>query len=56
MSPPVSVKPEDGVDKAIDIMLDKGFYEVPVVDEQGKIVGLINYFSIITSSVEYLKP
>lgn len=56
MSPPVSVKPEDSVDKAIDIMLDKGFYEVPVVDEQGKIVGLINYFSIITSSVEYLKP
>jgi CBS-domain-containing membrane protein len=56
MSPPVSVKPEDGVDKAIDIMLDKGFYEVPVVDEQGKMVGVINYFSIITSSVEYLKP
>ena len=56
MSPPVSVKPEDSVDKAIDIMLDKGFYEVPVVDEQGKMVGVINYFSIITSSVEYLKP
>ena len=56
MSPPVSVKPEDSVDKAIDIMLDKGFYEVPVVDEQGKMVGVVNYFSIITSSVEYLKP
>ena len=56
MSPPVSVKPEDSVDKAIDIMLDKGFYEVPVVDEQGEIVGLINYFSIITSSMEYLRP
>ncbi len=56
MSPPVSVKPKDSVDKAIDIMLDKGFYEVPVVDKQGKIVGLINYFSIITSSVEYLRP
>jgi len=56
MSPPVSVKPKDNVDKAIDIMLDKGFYEVPVVDKQGKIVGLINYFSIITSSVEYLRP
>jgi len=56
MSFPVSVKPEDSVDKAIDIMLDKGFYEVPVVDEQGKIVGLINYFSIITSSMEYLRP
>jgi CBS-domain-containing membrane protein len=55
MSPPVSVKPSDSIDKAIDIMLDKGFYEVPVVDEQGKMLGVINYFSIITSSVEYLK-
>jgi CBS-domain-containing membrane protein len=56
MSPPVSVNPEDSVDKAIDIMLDKGFYEVPVVDEQEKIVGLIDYFSIIASSMEYLRP
>jgi len=56
MRPPVSVKPEDSVDKAINIMLDKGFYEVPVVDEQEKMVGVINYFSIITSSAEYLKP
>lgn len=56
MSPPVSVKPEDSVDKAIDIMLDKGFYEVPVVDEQERILGVINYFSIITSSAEYFKP
>ena len=56
MSPPVSVKPGDSVDKAIDIMLDKGFYEVPVVDEQERILGVINYFSIITNSAEYLKP
>lgn len=56
MNSPVSVKPGDSVDKAINIMLDKGFYEVPVVDEQEKIIGVINYFSIITSSVEYLKP
>jgi CBS domain-containing protein len=56
MRPPVSVKPDDSLEKAINIMLDKGFYEVPVVDEQEKIIGVINYFSIITSSVEYLKP
>lgn len=56
MSSPVSVKPEDSVDKAINIMLDKGFYEVPVVDEQEKMLGVINYFGIITSSMEYLKP
>lgn len=55
MSPPVSVKPDDKVEKAINIMLDKGFYEVPVVDDEGKILGEINYFGIIISSVEYLK-
>jgi CBS-domain-containing membrane protein len=55
MSPPVSVKLSDGMEKAIEIMLDKGFYEVPVVDEQGKMIGEVNYFSIITSSLEYLK-
>ena len=55
MSPPVSVNPDDGVEKAINIMLDKGFYEVPVVDEQGKMIGEVNYFSIISSSLEYLK-
>ena len=55
MTPPVSVKPEDEVEKAIDIMVDRGFYEVPVVDEEGRIIGEINYFGIITSSVDYLK-
>jgi predicted transcriptional regulator len=55
MSSPVSVNPGDGVEKAINIMLDKGFYEVPVVDEHGKMIGEVNYFSIISSSLEYLK-
>ena len=55
MSPPVSVKPESKIEEAIDIMLDKGFYEVPVVDKEGKILGEINYFNTIISSVEYLK-
>ena len=55
MSPPVSVKRDDSVDKAIDIMLDKGFYEVPVVDEGEKMLGVINYFSIIAGSVDCLK-
>lgn len=55
MSPPVSVKLSDSVEKAINIMLDKGFYEVPVVDEQGKMIGEVNFFSIISASAEYLK-
>jgi CBS domain-containing protein len=55
MSAPLCVKPDDEVEKAINIMLDEGFYEVPVVDEKGKVIGEINYFGILISSVEYLK-
>jgi CBS domain-containing protein len=55
MSAPVSVRSDDEVERAINIMLDKGFYEVPVVDEEGRVVGEITYFSIIESSIEYLR-
>lgn len=51
MSSPISVKPDDEVQKAIDIMIDKGFYEVPVVDADKKVIGVINYFGIISTSV-----
>ncbi len=56
MSTPVSVKPDDEVRTAIDLMLDKWFYEVPIVDKDGKILGEINFFSITGSAAEYLKP
>ncbi len=51
MSEPVSVKPDDDVQKAIDLMLHKGFYEVPVVDKEGKLIGEINYIGIISHSI-----
>jgi CBS domain-containing protein len=55
MSTPISVKLDDEVERAINIMLDEGFYEVPVVDEEGRVVGEITYFGIIESSIEYLR-
>ena len=55
MSAPISVRPDDEVEKVIGLMLEGGFYEIPVVDEQGKVLGEINYFSILTASVEFLK-
>lgn len=54
MSPPVSVQPDDSVDEAITTMLDNWFYEVPVVDSEGKVMGEINYFGVVMGSVEYL--
>lgn len=50
MSDPVFVKPSDEVQKAIDIMIDRGFYEVPVVDDDSELVGLVNYFAVISSA------
>ena len=55
MSAPVSVNIDDAVDKVIDIMLDEGLYELPVVDKDMKVIGEVNYFSIIISSLENLK-
>jgi predicted transcriptional regulator len=48
MTAAVSVHLDDGIEKAINIMLDEDFYEVPVVDKTGKLIGQINYFSIIS--------
>jgi CBS domain-containing protein len=55
MSAPISVREDDEVEKAINIMLDYGFFEVPVVDKEGRVLGEINYFNIIVGSIEYLK-
>ncbi|MEA1959486.1 MAG: CBS domain-containing protein [Chloroflexota bacterium] len=51
MSAPYSVQEDDVVQTAIDIMLQTGFYEVPVVDDKGRVIGMINYFGIISRSV-----
>lgn len=51
MSAPISVKPGDEVQTAIDLMLRCNLYEVPVVDKDGKVLGEINFLGIISSSV-----
>jgi len=55
MCAPISVRENDEVQKAITLMIDEGFYEVPVVNAEGRVIGEINYFDIIASSIEHLK-
>lgn len=55
MCAPISVREDDEIQKAINIMIDEGFYEVPVVDQEDRVIGEINYFSIIESSMTHLK-
>ena len=52
MSAPVSVHTSDGVEEAINTMLDDGFYELPVVSEGMKVIGAISYFDIIIDVLE----
>ena len=51
MSAPVSVRADDEAQKAIDIMIANNFFEVPVVDNEKRVIGEVNYFGIISSSV-----
>jgi CBS domain-containing protein len=51
MSASISVKPDDKVQKAIEIMLDEDFYEVPVVDNVGKLIGEIDFSDIVSTAV-----
>ena len=51
MSAPISVKPDDEVQTAIDLMLGSNVYEVPVVDKDGKVIGEINFLGIVSHSV-----
>jgi CBS domain-containing protein len=55
MDAPVSVREEDDVQKAINIMIDRGFYEVPVVNDAGVVIGVINYFHIISGSIDHCR-
>ena len=50
MSAPISVKPDDEVQTAIDLMLGSNVYEVPVVDKDGKVIGEINFLGIVSHS------
>jgi CBS domain-containing protein len=55
MSAPISVHINDGVEDAINAMLDHGFYELPVVDKDMKVIGEISYFDILINSLENQK-
>lgn len=52
MSAPVNVHVSDAVEEAVNIMLNHGFYELPVVDEDMKVRGAISYFDIIMDALE----
>jgi CBS-domain-containing membrane protein len=48
MGPPISVKPDDYLEDAINIMTDKNVYTLPVVDQEGKILGRLGFYKVIS--------
>ena len=55
MHAPVSVHVNDRVEEAINTMLDHDFYELPVVDNDMKVIGEISYFDIILNAAKNQK-
>ncbi|MFC1938379.1 CBS domain-containing protein [Chloroflexota bacterium] len=49
MGPVISVTLDYSIDDTINLMLDNSLYELPVVDQSGRILGEINFFLIIMS-------
>ena len=49
------VTPEHDILDAIDLMLDKNLYELPVVDKSGRLLGEVNYFQIIVNWARHRK-
>ncbi|HIE17990.1 MAG TPA: CBS domain-containing protein [Dehalococcoidia bacterium] len=52
MSAPISVHVDDEIEEAVNTMLDHGFYELPVVDKEERVIGEISYFDILVDSLE----
>ena len=52
MSAPICVHVNDEIEEAVNTMLDHGFYELPVVNEEKRVIGEISYFDILIDSLE----
>ncbi len=44
----ISVKPEDSVEKAATLMVEKGINRLPVIDEKDKLVGIVSRRDIMS--------
>lgn len=51
---PVSVKAEDDVKKAVELLISHGIRRLPVVDEDGEIVGIVSVSDIVAKVVPRL--
>jgi CBS domain-containing protein len=50
-TPAVTISPERTVAEAATLMLDRGVYRLPVVDDDGKLVGIVNRADLVRAFV-----
>lgn len=50
---PVCLSPRDTVGKAIDVMGEKRFYHIPLLDENGELVNILSVRSLIRFLAEF---
>jgi CBS domain-containing protein len=44
---PITVRPETGIEELAELMVDKNFHTLPVVDQEGSLVGVIGKEDIL---------
>lgn len=50
---PLALRPDDTVGKAIDLMAERGFYHVPLVDEKKDLAGILSVRTVIRFLAEF---
>lgn len=56
VEPPATVKPDDDIFKAIQIMKEYNVDGVPVVDDEGRLIGIVTKSSMIREMARHAKP
>ncbi len=52
VKPPVVIKPDDTVIYAADLLIKNGLKVMPVVDEYGKLMGIVNRIHLIHAATQ----
>ncbi len=55
MGTPVSIRPDADIEEALNLMVDKNLYALPVIDKNEHIIGRISIFNLIDHWVRELE-
>lgn len=50
-APPVTVKPDNGLETVAALMVDNNFHTLPVVDDEGRMVGIVGQADVLKTLI-----